>query len=58
LGISKPTTEHAFHSPQVYYVGTILPKMSKIVLKNKEEAVIGACDKPVVFYKAKDLIEM
>lgn len=48
-----------FHSPMVYYVGTILPKMTKVFSSTPEsDAVIASSDKPVVFYKAKDQIEM
>lgn len=43
----------------VYYVGTILPKMTKVFSSTPEsDAVIASSDKPVVFYKAKDQIEM
>lgn len=58
LNVKQPVFENAFHSAQVYYVGTTLPKMSKVHHTQQEEAVIAACDKPVVFYQAKELIEM
>lgn len=45
--------ESAFFNPEIYFVGTIAPKMTKI-----NNAVICATDKPVIFYLFKDKIEM
>ena len=50
-------TNAPFWGVNVCYVGTVLPKLSKI-MTDKGEAVIACCDKPVVFYEVNDSLEM
>lgn len=42
---------------QIFFVSTKHPKMQKVWTEHGE-AIIAACDKPVIFYKHKDSIEM
>ena len=46
-----------FWGINICYVGTVLPKLGKI-MTDKGDAVIACCDRPVVFYEVNESIEM
>jgi hypothetical protein len=53
LGVAHGQGESAFFGPEIYFVGTVAPIMSRV-----NGAIICATDKPVIFYASKDKIEM
>jgi hypothetical protein len=48
-GSDQENSKNALWGAQITYVGTLLPKLSKVATQNGP-AVIASCDRPVIFY--------
>lgn len=58
LGHSQEVPGSAFTNAQTFFVGTVQPKLCKIVDSHGLEAILLESDKPAVFYQDREKVEL